>query len=204
MASTASTTPLNICARALVLIGADQISSFDDVTVEGTVSTAMYEDMVRSTLASHRWRFATKQVALVANGTDPVSRFDSAYTLPSDALSVSAVTINDCPIEYDIYTNYIDAVSDDTIIACDATANDTVVIDYIVRRDEASWPAYFTTAMTYVMAHVFSLSIARDGQMAQVMEGRASVLLAKARSLDSQQQTTRKLRTSRFISQRRS
>jgi hypothetical protein len=38
----------------------------------------------------------------------------------------------------------------------------------------------------------------------QVMEAKGSQLMAKARNLDSQQQTTRRLSTSRFITNRRS
>ena len=46
MALTSSTadTPLDICSRALILIGADPISSFDDGTTEATVAVNMYED----------------------------------------------------------------------------------------------------------------------------------------------------------------
>jgi len=51
---------------------------------------------------------------------------------------------------------------------------------------------------------VFATSIARDATLAALMEKQAISAMAKARSLDSQQQTARKLSTSRFISNRRS
>ena len=51
---------------------------------------------------------------------------------------------------------------------------------------------------------VFATSVARDASLAALMEKQATRAMAKARSLDSQQQTTRKLVTSRFITNRRS
>jgi hypothetical protein len=54
------------------------------------------------------------------------------------------------------------------------------------------------------MAAVFAVSSARDAQMSQMMEQKAQFHMMQARRLDSQQQTNRKLNTSRFIAQRRS
>ena len=62
----------------------------------------------------------------------------------------------------------------------------------------------FTIAVEYALAMVFATSIARDASLAALMEKQATNAMAKARSLDSQQQTTRKLVTSRFITNRRS
>jgi hypothetical protein len=51
---------------------------------------------------------------------------------------------------------------------------------------------------------VFATAIARDDKLMEMMEIKADRLMAKARNLDSQQQTTRALSTSRFTSYRRS
>mgnify|MGYP005671709117 FL=1 len=53
------------------------------------------------------------------------------------------------------------------------------------------------------MAIVLSTALARDQSLAQLMQFQYNQLTAKARSIDSQQQTTRKLTTSRFLTQRR-
>ena len=52
------------------------------------------------------------------------------------------------------------------------------------------------------MASVFAGSVARNETLVQIMDQKAGVAMAKARSLDSQQNTTRKLTTSRFITER--
>tara|TARA_R100000353_G_scaffold149288_1_gene107718 strand:+ start:54 stop:317 length:264 start_codon:yes stop_codon:yes gene_type:complete len=80
MALTSSTadTPLDICSRALILIGAEPISSFDDGTTEATVAVNMYEDVVQAALVNSRWRFATNQ-KIVNRLTDaPTGRYDYA------------------------------------------------------------------------------------------------------------------------------
>lgn len=188
-------TPIKVCSRALILIGEEGISSFTDGTAQSDVANAMYEDIARTALTNSRWRFATQQAELNRLVSAPTGRFDAAYQLPGDLLMLSAVTVNDHPIKYDTYGNKV---------FCDASENEVLVADYIYRADEADWPPYFTIAVEYSMAAVFAVSIARDSSMSQMMEQKAQFHMIQARRLDSQQQTSRKLNTSRFIAQRRS
>ena len=44
MPSTAANSAIDICSRALILIGADPITSFEDDTTEALVASNMYED----------------------------------------------------------------------------------------------------------------------------------------------------------------
>ena len=45
-----ATTKVDICARALVMIGASPISSFSDGSTEALVASNVYEDIVQSLL----------------------------------------------------------------------------------------------------------------------------------------------------------
>ena len=54
------------------------------------------------------------------------------------------------------------------------------------------------------MATVFATALIRDTALSSLMSTQYDFLIAKARSTDSQQQTTRKVTTSRFITNRRS
>jgi hypothetical protein len=176
-------------------MGGSPISSFDEGTAEADVVDAMYEDIARAALTSTRWRFATNQQVLNRLSAAPTSRFDAAYQMPSDLLMLSAVTVNDDPIIYDIYGDKV---------YCDTSTNEIVVADYIYRASEAYWPSYFTLAVEFQVAAMLSISIARDASLGSMMDQQAERQMIKARRLDSQQQTTRKLMTSRFIAQRRS
>ena len=195
LTSTTADTALDICSRALILIGADPISSFDDGTTEATVAVNMYEDVAQSALVNTRWRFATNQKVLNQLTDAPTGRYDLAYQLPSDLLMLHAVTVNDNLIDYQMYGDKIFA---------DTSTQDVVIADYSFRANEETWPSYFTLAVEFSLAIIFATSIARDANLASLMTARAEATMAKARTMDSQQQTTRKLVTSRFPTNRRS
>jgi len=195
MTSTVANSALDIASRALVLIGAEPITSFDSSSTEALVATNMYEDVIRSSLSMARWRFATEQAELAQLSDVPTGRFDTAHQLPSDLLVLHAVTVNDNKIDYSVYGNKVFSNS---------TSNDKLIADFTYRAQEIDFPSYFTIAVEYSLASIFATAIARDDGLMQIMESKANVLMAQARNLDSQQQTTRKLTTSRFITDRRS
>ncbi len=195
MASTVANSAIDIASRALVLIGAEPITSFDSSSTEALVATNMYEDTVRAMLSTARWRFATEQAVLNQLSDVPTGRFDIAHQLPSNLLVLHGVTINDRLIEFTVYGDKVFS---------DSTSSDTLVADFTFRADEVDFPSYFSLALQYSLASIFATSIARDDGLMQIMETKANQLMAKARNIDAQQQTTRKLVTSRFISNRRS
>ena len=59
-------------------------------------------------------------------------------------------------------------------------------------------------AVEYELASIFASSLAQDAGLAQLMQQQAGINMMRSRNLDSQQQTNRKLSTSRFIAERRS
>ena len=195
MASTVANSAIDIASRALVLIGAEPITSFDSSSTEALVASNMYEDTVRAMLSTARWRFATEQSILNQLSDVPTGRFDIAHQLPSNLLVLHGVTINDRLIEFTVYGDKVFS---------DSTTADTLVADFTFRAEEVNFPSYFSLALQYSLASIFATSIARDDRLMQMMETKANQLMAKARNIDAQQQTTRKLSTSRFITNRRS
>lgn len=193
--STVANSGIDIAARGLILIGAEPITSFSSDSTEALVASNLYEDTVRTALCASRWRFATNQEALNQLTAAPTGRFDIAHQLPHDLLMLHAVTVEGNLIEYTIYGNKL---------FHNTTTSNPVVADYTFRAQEENFPSYFTLAVEYSLASSFALAIARDEQLAQMMERKALQLMQQAKTLDSQQQTTRKLVTSRFISERRS
>ena len=192
---TVANSDIDIASRALVLIGAEPITSFTAQSTEATVANAIYEDMVRTTLCSSRWRFATNQAELNLLTATPTGRYDRAHQLPADLLMLHAVTVNDAVIEYNVYGDKVFS---------DSASSDSLIADYTFRALEQDFPSYFTVALQFSLAAALALGIARDEQLSSVLEGKGAQLLQQAKTLDSQQQTTRKLLTSRFITERRS
>ena len=187
-------TDLIVCNRALQIIGAEPMTAFTDSTVEATVCNSLYESIVRDCLASSRWRFATKRETAFRIGTVSDSEYAASYSLPSDYIMISSVEVAGSSIEYDIY--------EDTFY-CDAGPGDTVVIEYLYRVLEKNCPPYFTLAVVFKLASILALPIARDIELENALDKRQDRLMRQARTKDSQQQTTRKLNVSRFVTQRR-
>jgi hypothetical protein len=192
--STAARSPIDVCSRALILIGAEPITSFDDGNNEALIASNMYEDIARSALVNTRWRFATNQAVLNRLSEAPTGRYDAAHQLPSGWLMTHAVTVNDYPIEYQTYGDKVYSNS---------ALTDELVLDYTYRASEEDWPSYFTVAVEYELAVVFAIGLARDQGLAQLMTQQSALAMTKARNLDGQQQTTRKLTTNKFIANRR-
>lgn len=184
-----ATTQIDICARALILIGASPITSFDDGSTEATVAANLYEDTVRDLLARYRWRFATGQKQLSRLTDAPDARWDAAYQAPSDLLVLHAITINDTPVAYDRYQD---------LIYCNATDQDEVIADYTFRASEDLWSPGFVSAVEYQLASVFAYAVAAQMELSSMMEQRALRQLTIARSVDSQSQTSKRLNVQRF------
>jgi len=186
---------IDIAARALVLIGAEPITSFTSTSTEALVASNIYEDVVQTALCASRWRFATNQAVLNLLTAAPTGRFATAHQLPNDLLMLHAITVNSANIEYNVYGDKVFS---------DMSSGDVVVADYSFRAGEQDFPSYFTLSVEYALAAAFALAIARDEQLATMFEKKAAQLMQQAKTLDSQQQTTRRIRTSRFIAERRS
>jgi hypothetical protein len=182
-------TDIDICARALILIGANPITSFEDGTTEATVAANLYEDTVRDMLTRYRWRFASGQTQLSRLTDAPTSRWDAAYQAPADMLMLHVVTVNDNPIAYDRYQD---------LIYCNATTEDVVVADYTFRANEELWSPGFITAIEYQLASIFAYSVAAQTDLSDLMEKRALRQMTLARNIDSQSQTTRRLNVQRY------
>ena len=109
----------DICNQALVLVGANTITSFTESTTESKVASQLYESTLENLLTRCRWRFSTKQEQLSRKTNKPLGRYSAAYTLPADALVMNTVTIADNVIQYDRYQDEI---------FCDASSTDICLL----------------------------------------------------------------------------
>lgn len=189
-------TKVDICARALIYIGAQPISSFDDGSTEALVASNIYENILQSTLCRHRWRFATEQQQLSLLAAAPTGRYEYAYQLPTspDLLQLNTITVADVPIEYGRYG--------DKIFVNGYDSQSALIADYIFRQDESEFPAYFKDALELKLASRFAGSVARDAAMIKQFSAEAEQQMLIAKNIDSQEVTNKKLSTKRFITNR--
>ena len=193
-----ATTKIDICARALVMIGAQPITSFTDGSTEALVANNVYEDITQASLTRHKWRFATNQKTLSLLTNTPVGRYDYAYQVPTnpEVLQINTITVNDYVIPYARYQDYIYVNS--------YGSSSTLVMDYIYRVDEAYFPPHFVLALEYELASIFAGSVARDAAMIKQFKELAERQFLIAKNIDSSETTTKVLDTNRFINLRRS
>jgi hypothetical protein len=186
-------TKFDICSRALVRVGGAPITAFDTSSAEAVAAGQDYEPMVQARLSSHRWRFATAQEDLVRLTDTPAGdQWEHAFQLPAGLLLLHGITRAGRPVEYDRYGDKVFTNEDDGLVA-----------DYTFRADESRFPAYFATALMTELAHGFALNLARNRDLAATLAPMVNAEWQRARTADSQQQTTRRIRHSRLIAARR-
>jgi len=193
-----ATTKIDLCARALIMIGAQPISSFSDGSTEALVASNIYDDVVEASLTRHRWRFATTQQQLSLLTNTPTGRYDYAYQMPTSpaVLQIITLTVNDYVIPYSRYQNYI-------YLNGYGSSNE-VIMDYIYKVDEAYFPAHFKLALEYELASIFAGSVARDSSMIEQFKTLSERQFLVAKNIDSAETTSKVLDTNRFINLRRS
>ena len=187
-----ATTKVDICARALIMVGAQPISSFSDGSTEALVASNIYEDILEASLCKARWRFATtqKQISLLTN--TPTGRYDYAYQMPSDpgVLQINTITVNDYVIPYERYK--------DKIYVNGYGSSNSLIMDYIYRVEEAYFPAHFKLALEYQLASVFAGSVARDNDMIKSFVELAERQFLSAKHIDSVEKTNAKFDLNRY------
>lgn len=162
---------VEIASNAMVLIGANPISSFTEGT-EGTVADALYESTYTSVLASFRWRFASKQAVLSKLVAAPLNTWQYQYQLPTDLLVV---------IKTEYLGNY--EIFGDKLYS----DSPSLSIDYIYRVPETLLPAYFVKALEFLLAAQFAVPITDNTQRATLYETLYEKQLARAKNTDSTQ-----------------
>ena len=193
-----ATTKIDICARALIMIGAQPISSFSDGSTEALVASNIYDDVVEASLTRHRWRFATTQQQLSLLTNTPTGRYDYAYQVPTSpaVLQIITLTVNDYVIPYSRYQNYI--------YLNGYGSSSKVVMDYIYKVGEEYFPPHFRLALEYELAAIFAGSVARDSKMIEQFKNLSERQFLIAKNIDSAETTSKVLDTNRFTNLRRS
>jgi len=180
------------------MIGANTITSFSDDSTEATVCNTVYEDILKSALTRHRWRFATEQQQLSLLTAAPTGRYAYAYQLPTspELLQLITLTVNDFVIPYERYG--------DKVYLDNYGSTSTVICDYIFRQDEGEFPPHFILALQYQLASLFAGSIARDSGMIKQFSDMAERQYLVAKNIDSSERTTKTLDVTRFQTLRNS
>lgn len=178
------TTPIAICSAALLMIGADDISSFDETSREAKLCANLYEVTRDELLQLYPWRFAVGQMQLPQLTDSPLFGFRYAYQLPADMLRLLG-TDNDLPFR--IFESRL--FSDASVVR----------VTYLFQVSEARLPAYFVRAIELKMAEILAIALQEDLAKSRLLAEKADKQIIRARAIDAQQQTTAQLPEHNFL-----
>jgi hypothetical protein len=170
---------IELCSSALVKLGAEGISSFEDRSAEARVASRLYPLARDALLSSHPWSFATRQMALARLGSAPATTFAYAYQLPGDYLKALSAGADGrgSGLVFQIVSRQLH------------TNAEAPVLTYVFRPSEGDFPAYFSAALVARLAAEFCLPLTENSSRAERLARLAEAELRVAKLVDSQQDT---------------
>lgn len=164
---------IDIASNALLLVGDNPISSFDDPGAGAQAAANLYPETKKRLLSEHPWSFALKQQRLnrLSETPDELTGYQYAFQLPTDLIRIWNMQPN---CNYSIVGNLL-------------YANQTSILaTYIYDVDEVNLPPHFVKSLEYSLASDFAIAVTEDDAKASLYERKQINASAQAMSIDSQ------------------
>lgn len=134
-----SVSQVSICNSALVMVGAERISSIDQDCKRAIILKAIYNQTRDAVFRARKWNFAKKRAILAPTATTPDWGFNFQYDLPND------------------YMGFLETDPDDIVFTIESkkilTNENSLSVSYIFRQeDESEWDPSFAKAMSCLLA----------------------------------------------------
>lgn len=186
---------VSICTAALMLLGDKPIASLTEATDRATLCANIYPQAVDDILRSHPWNCAIKREILAPLSAAPSHDFQYQFQLPGDWLRMLEVGYQDDPLPYQIEGRRI-------------LANTNVLpVRYVKQTDEGEWDALLVYVMTKRMELDLSYPITKSTSLRDTLRQEfyapAVGVLAKAKTVDGQENPPEDWLDSPFISARK-
>jgi len=167
---------VEICNRALILLGSDTISSISEDTKPAKLCNIVYPQIRQDLIRSHPWNFAMKRTVLASTGTAPSFEYDYTFNLPSDCLRVWQV--------YDPDSSY--KLEARTLVSND----DAIDLKYIADiTDTTKWDSVFVSMVVYKLAIDICFGLTGSTTMIPVLTDQFNRLKAEAKLYDAQEES---------------
>lgn len=172
-----SATQVGICSNALLMLGAQSISSMADGSDRATLASNLYESARDELLRSHPWNCATKRVVLAPDTAAPAFGYYSAqFTMPADCLRVLQVGEDGYEVDYKVESGKILA------------GGTSLALRYIWRNvTESTWDAMLVHAMELKMAALMAYPITMSAAKEEVQIRKLEMHMKRCRAVDGQE-----------------
>lgn len=177
-------TDIGLCSRALIRLGAQPITSFDDGSSEAEICDALYEQAKDALLSAYGWSFATAMQELTQLAEDPINGYKYAYALPNDflrGLSAGSGALSH-GVDYRIMRGKLYSNSEQ------------IILTYIYRADESEFPPFFETALILRLAAELCIPLTENTSRFDAMMRIAETEFSKARQIDAQQDKPQRIK----------
>ena len=179
-----------ICNLALMKVGANRITSFDDGTKNSQLCSEFYDPTVDEVLRMHPWNCAIARAELALLATTPEFGYDYEFTLPTSPYCLRVLTMED---DYDFRIEGRKLLTD----------QETCKITYIKR---ISNPTEFDALVVKVLAARLAVDlaypVAQSKTLKELLAEEFKLILKEAKSTDAQEGTPEELDTSTWIDSR--
>lgn len=184
-------TDVSICSNALLLLGAQAITSFTDGTDRAALASNLFESTRDSLLRSHPWNCCITRVALAPDATTDQVDWTYQFSMPGDCLRV--MSVGEAGLEDDYLV-------EGRKILCD---QNPLYLRYVARNtDTASWDALLVRACELSMAAAMAYPITQSASVRDSMRQELAMHMRLARSVDGQEDPPQTLGDSYLIASR--
>ncbi len=165
---------ISLASKACVLLGANEIQSFEEETTEGLAVRTFYEMVYKSVLTHRNWSFAKEMIELSL--LDKKAAFGYKYVYRMKSSIVKLISLQNTATDYklmserEIHTNQKNAY---------AVA--------LVRVDEALLPEDFKMAFVNLLAASMAMTITGESSTQARYESSGATLLKQAGTNDAVQ-----------------
>lgn len=161
----AGDTKLKICNDALIMLGANELTSFSDGTDAAKICDRLYDNVRDQVLSAYPWTFSLKKVQLARLADAPNSEWSYAYQIPGDALGngIKAVRASEAvsaPLSTDWEIQGDQLLTDLAEVWC----------DYQYAVPEYLMPTYFVLLLKNAVASEIALPITGTSTLADRFE----------------------------------
>lgn len=165
-------TALSICNTALILVGDNQINSFDDSSRAARLCSALYETTKDFMLQKSIWSFTLQQTTLAKTVNTPLFDYTYEFQIPSNSLRIIK----------------IDALAQDYRVHQDKIFANTDPLSMLHQIDpgEENYPAYFTRALELKLAELLASALMQDSKYSSLMAEKYIFAIREARAIDAQ------------------
>jgi hypothetical protein len=183
---------LDICNRALAMLGIASIVSTDGTEQAADLCRRFFAGLRDELLRNHPWKFATKRALLAASETAPAWGPGYSYPLPADCLRV---------LELDAEVGDGWAVEGGAIVT---SLTSPLSLRYTARiTDATKWDAAFCSVMASRMAADLAMPLALSANLRTQMLDEMKRGLREARSIDAMEGSSASFYADTFVDARR-